>query len=211
MSRREKAVSLIGGMLAIIVVIAICRDALGLSGAAALIASMGATTVLLFGVPHGSFSQPWPVLGGHLCSAIIGVACARWIGHGEVAAAAAVGLAILVMHQLRCIHPPGGATALVAVIGGPAVYALGWSFVWHPVMVNALVLVAIAVAFNAPFPWRRYPSALVRPATPVPAGAREISHEQVVDALREIDSLVDITEDDLIRLVQILGRADPVT
>src|SRR5690606_32619543 len=102
---------------------------------------------------HGQLSQPWPVLAGHMVSATIGVACAKWIAPVEVAAACAVGLSIGAMHGLKCIHPPGGATALTAVLGGPAVQALGFQFVLLPVAANAAFMVAAAVAYNRFFAW----------------------------------------------------------
>lgn len=193
-----------GGFVGILAVIGISGHALGLTGAAMLIGSMGASAVLVFGVPHGALAQPWPVLAGHTLSAAIGVGCARWIGNKELAAACAVGLAIGAMHQCKCIHPPGGATALAAVMGGPAVRALGWSFVWRPVLLNAASIVAVAVVFNAVFAWRRYPAHLARRRTAV-APEAQLSHESVVAALRSLDSFIDITEDDLVRLVQILA------
>ncbi|MEP6298736.1 MAG: HPP family protein, partial [Ilumatobacter sp.] len=156
-STKEKAVSGLGGFVAIGILMLITRDALDLHGASMVIASMGASAVLLFAVPHGQLSQPWPVVAGHVTSALIGVTAAEMIGSIELAAAVAVGAAIGAMHVLKCIHPPGGATALTAVVGGPAVYDLGFQFVVRPVLLNAVAMVMLAVAFNAMFAWRRYP------------------------------------------------------
>lgn len=207
-SKTEKLVSLLGGVIAIGLLLLITKRACGLTGAAALVTSMGASAVLLFGVPHGQLSQPWPVFAGHVISALVGVACARWIPHPELAGACAVGIAIGAMHQFKCIHPPGGATALTAVLGGQAIRDLGFSFVLCPVMLNAAVMVVLAVAINWAFHWRRYPAALNRPK-PAPASAamNEPSHEEIVAALRSLDSFVDITEDDLVRLVRTLAKA----
>jgi CBS-domain-containing membrane protein len=204
----EKAVSVLGGVLSILAVMSTSEQALGLSGASMLIASMGASAVLLFAVPHGQLSQPWPVLAGHVGSAAIGVTCAKLVPNTELAAGCAVGLAIGAMHQFRFIHPPGGATALTAVIAGPAVDKLGYGFVVRPVLLNATVIVLFAVVFNAPFAWRRYPAQLARRGRPRVEGP-EISHEQVVAALRSLDSFVDITEDDLVRLTRILAHSRP--
>lgn len=204
-SRKEKAISAAGGLVAILSVIVITQSLLGLTGAGMMIASMGASAVLLFAVPHGQLSQPWPVLAGHVFSAAIGVFCARNIPHISLAAACAVGAAIGVMHHCKCIHPPGGATALTAVIGGTGVRELGYAFIWHPVLLNAAVMVTIAVAFNYLFRWRRYPAFWHEHYSPEPEDA-EISHEEVVTALQSFDSFVDITEDDLIRLHQLLSR-----
>jgi hypothetical protein len=110
------------------------------------------------------------------------------------------------MYYLRCIHPPGGATALSAVMSGESVHALGYQFVITPVLLNALVILAVAVLFNYPFAWRRYPAALVyrreQPAD-TPADRMQyssIAHEDLVYALSQIDSYVDISEDDLLRI-----------
>lgn len=204
-SAKEKLVSLAGGIIAILLVVMISKHALHLAGSAMLIASMGASAVLLFAVPHGQLSQPWPVLAGHIFSALIGVICAKYIPDVSLAAGCAVGLAIGVMHQFKCIHPPGGATALTAVIGGSDVHSLGFSFVWCPVTLNAMAMIAIAIGFNCLFRWRRYPAILNKRRKPSPK-ADEISHEEVVAALRKIDSFVDITEDDLLRMYQILSE-----
>lgn len=167
---------------------------------------MGAGAVLLFAVPHGQLSQPWPAFGGHLLSSIIGVTCAKWIAYPPLAAALAVGLSIGVMYQFKCLHPPGGATALTAVIGGPALHAMGYKFVLFPVLLNAVTMIALAVLFNAFFGWRRYPAFLNRPSVPPRRSSehRVPSHDEVVTALRSLDSFVDITEEDLVRLLQIL-------
>lgn len=166
----ERLASALGGFVGICLVGVISRWWLDNSPAAVLImGSMGSSAVLLFAVPHGKLSQPWALVGGHAVSAVAGVAMARQVPDPVLAAALAVGLAIALMHYARCIHPPGGATALTAVVGGDAVQGLGWQFVATPVVLNTLAILAAAVLFNALFPWRRYPAALGRPATPAAA------------------------------------------
>ncbi len=207
-SHKEKSISALGGFFSILITTLFSIQALHTPAAIGVIASMGASAVLLFAVPHGQLSQPWPVIAGHGFSALIGVICAKWIHPPELAAACAVGLAIAAMHQFKCIHPPGGATALTAVLGSQSVHEMGFTFVLFPVLINALTMVAIAVLFNAAFTWRRYPAFFnhPRPAAVSAAGDSEPSHEEIVKALRSLDSFVDVTEDDLIRLVKILGR-----
>lgn len=204
-SYKEKLISGLGGFVSILILFLISETML-LSSTPLLVASMGASAVLLFAVPHGQLSQPWPVIAGHGLSAVIGVFCASQIPHIELAAAAAVGLSIGAMHQFKCIHPPGGATALTAVIGGPVVRALGFKFVLGPVLLSAVAIVSIAVVFNALFAWRRYPAALNHLALESKRVREKAPpmHDDVVEALRRMDSFVDITEDDLIRLSQIL-------
>ena len=203
-SAKEKLVSALGGFVALLLLTLVTKSALGLNGASMMIASMGASAVLLFAVPHGQLSQPWPVVGGHVVSALIGVTAWKVVGSIELAAALAVGCAIGAMHLLRCIHPPGGATALTAVIGGAGVHSLGYGFVVRPVLLNALLMVAIAIVFNAFFPWRRYPTGAVRP--PPVGAATGPTHAEVIAALRSIDTFVDVSEEDLVRLVGLLSE-----
>ena len=207
-SRREKFLSALGGLIAIASLIWVTRQALGLQGAMCIIASMGASGVLLFAVPHGQLSQPWPVIAGNVFSAFIGVACYQLIPLEWLAAGAALGISILAMHQLKCIHPPGGATALTAVLGGDAVHRLGFKFVLFPVLINVLIMVGIAILFNWSFKWRRYPAALAKRSIALkrhPLGA-ETSHDDIVKALKNLESFVDITEDDLLQLSRMIAR-----
>ena len=201
-SHTERIVSGIGGFAAIFSILYVAQLSLGVHHPGLLVASMGASAVLLFAVPHGPLSQPWNVFGGHLISAIIGVTCAKLIGNQMVAAAAAVGIAISAMYYLRCIHPPGGATALSAVVANDAVHALGYQFVFTPVMLDVMVILSVALVFNFLFKWRRYPAYLQKRMA-APSVAPEmptISHADFVYALSEIDSFIDVNEEDLLRI-----------
>lgn len=208
-SHRERILAGLGGACGVLLVFAASRLSLSGPDAAVMTLSMGASAVLLFAVPHGPLSQPWPLVGGHLVSALLGVACARLVPQPALAAALAVGLSITVMHYLRCIHPPGGATALAAVLGGEAVQALGFCFVLAPVAVNVLVMLAVAIVFNAPFAWRRYPAVLAHRPHQASAAVQPyaaISHEDFVFALSELDAFVDVSEDDLLRIYALATR-----
>lgn len=119
-----------------------------------LVASMGASAVLMFCVPHGELSGPWAVFGGHIASAIIGVTASLLIPTTAVAGVMAVSLAIFVMQLLKCLHPPGGATALSAVVGGGGV-SIGYNYVLTPVLLNVLIMLTVAYLFH--LPGRRYP------------------------------------------------------
>lgn len=101
---------------------------------------MGASAVLVFAVPHGKLSQPWALFAGQLSSAFVGVSCYILVPNLFLAAGLAVGLAIGVMHVLRCIHPPGGATALVAVVGTSQIHTLGFEYLLTPVLLNTLII-----------------------------------------------------------------------
>ena len=203
-SATEKLIASLGGGLSILVLAGFSHWVLPGAGATAVIASMGASAVLLFAVPHGQLSQPWPILAGHTISATIGVACAHCIPQPAVAAACAVGLAIGAMHQLKCIHPPGGATAFTAVMGGHAVQHLGFWFVLTPVLANASMMVLLAVLMGRAFRWRRYPAGLA-PSLQAPR-SQPPSHEDIVSALKSFDSFVDISEEDLLRLADLLSH-----
>ena len=218
-SEREHWISAAGGLLGILAVLWVSHFLLGGHGGVLAVASMGASAVLLFAAPHGALSQPWPVLGGHLVSALIGVTCARWLG-GEpmLAASLAVALSIAAMYSLRCLHPPGGATALYAVLGGETVHALGYGYLFSPVLLNVVVLLAVAVAFNAPFSWRRYPQIWWRqPAvcgttdTEIPGSSEKcmIPHSDLVYALSQIDTFVDVSEEDLQRIYALALAGQP--
>jgi CBS domain-containing membrane protein len=121
-----------------------------------LIAPMGASAVLLFAAPASPLAQPWSIMGGNMVAAVIGVTCAKLIGEPVMAAAFAVSSSIVAMFALRCLHPPGGAVALTVVLGGPAVHAMGYSFVVLPVGINSLLLLLTALFFNNAT-GRRYP------------------------------------------------------
>lgn len=157
-----------------------------------IVAPLGASAVLAFAVPASPLAQPWPVLGGNVVSALIGVAVFRMVPHVAIAAGVAVGAAILAMSLLRCLHPPGGAAALTAVIGGPAVHDAGFGFALMPVGINSLALIAAAMAFHR-LTRRSYPHRPA-PAAAVPSGL----HLADIDAaLADLGENFDIAREDL--------------
>lgn len=182
------------GALAGIAATALACRAAGVP-APALVAPMGASAVLVFAVPASPLAQPWPVIGGNTLSALVGIAVAAVMGSGPLAAGVAVAAAILVMSATRCLHPPGGAAALLAVIGGPAVAAAGWRFAAVPVLVDALVLVAAGLLFHRI-------SGHAYPHRPVPvAGPPYFLPEDLDAALAEAGEAFDIDRDDLAQLL----------
>ncbi|TCK08787.1 HPP family protein [Marinobacterium mangrovicola] len=204
-SHTEKLISGLGAMLSIVLVYYISHWYLESHSGALMVASMGATAVLLFAVPHGALSQPWAVLVGHLVSGAIGVSCQILLPDNPMTPALAVGLAVAAMHYLRCIHPPGGATALTAVVGGESVHALGYAYLFTPVLLNLICMLSVAVLFNALFHWRRYPAVLARrPANAgVPVMDRQssmLTHEDLAAAMEKLDSYVDVTSEELAQL-----------
>ena len=122
-----------------------------------LVLSMGATAVILFTMPTAPAAQPVPVILAHCVAAFLGVASAQIFDNTALAVGVAVGVHAGLMVRLGYMHPPSGGTALTAVIGGSAVTDLGFEFIWRPVLLNAVLLVLLAVVINSPFKWRRYP------------------------------------------------------
>jgi len=208
-SHTEKILSGVGAFLAIYAIYQISSLLLG-NDAVLLVASMGAAAVLLFSVPHGALSQPWPLFAGNLISACVGVVCALYIPDIFIAAAAAVGIAIIMMHYLHCVHPPAGATAILAVIGGDAIHGLGFSYVMTPILLNVLVLFLVAFVFNYGFKWRRYPASLIKvsEAKAKQEKSEMLSHQGIEYALKQIDSFVDVSEQDIQRIYQLAREFD---
>lgn len=212
-SHAEKVISALGALVGVVAVCVIARFAFpsglaGSTGGMLVVASMGASAVLLFAIPHGALSQPWPVILGHLVCAFIGVSCQKLFPGHAWTGGLAVGAAVGAMYYLRCIHPPGGGTALAPVIGGADIHALGFDYVLLPVATNVLILVAMAIAYNAFFSWRRYPAHLHRrrqlqPATQPSQRRFELTQEDFWAAMEKLDSYVDITSENLTELLEL--------
>ena len=200
-SNAEKLTSALGGFVGIVLISWASFQLLGASGAALIVPSMGASAVLVFAVPHGKLSQPWALFGGQIISAAVGVTCYQFIPNLFLASGLAVGLAIGAMHVFRCVHPPGGATALAAVIGIEKIHALGYEFILTPVLLNTVIIFITAVVFNNIFPWRRYPTSLMRftdtPSLQEQQSSRVIDKHHIERALSDIDLVVDLNASDL--------------
>ncbi|GAA4420197.1 HPP family protein [Acidovorax lacteus] len=164
-------------------------------------ASLGASAVLVFGMPSSPLAQPWPVLAGSLLSAAIGLLCGHWVGPPPLAAALAVMLAVACMVPLRCLHPPGGAMALSAALWPPA--DAGWLL--FPVATGLVLLVLLAMAYN-PLTGRAYPRRLAaEPGSPGPVG--QFTASDIDTALARYNQVLDVSRADLEGLLQWAGRA----
>ncbi|MGT2507662.1 HPP family protein [Cupriavidus basilensis] len=199
--KRERVKSCLGALLGLLMTEWISHHLLG-GFNPWFVAPMGASAVLLFAVPASPLAQPWSIIGGNLVAALIGVACARWIPGQGLAAAVAVALAIAVMFQLHCVHPPSGAVAITAVFGGPAVTQLGFGFVVVPVAVNSMLLLLVALLFNNLLR-RRYPHRPAehanphRTADPLPSERVGFNRSDLDEVLKARGEFLDIEEDDL--------------
>ena len=123
-----------------------------------LIGSFGASAVLVYGAIKSPLAQPRNLIGGHIVSGLTGVACYHLFGSTVwLAAAMAVSLAIVVMLATKTLHPPGGATALIAVIGGTKIHNLGFLYALIPAGTGAVILLVIALLVNNLSKSRKYP------------------------------------------------------
>jgi CBS domain-containing membrane protein len=215
MTTTERVVALMGA-LAGIAITAVLVQLLGSDPRLPLIiAPMGASAVLVFAVPASPLAQPWSVFGGNTVSALAGVAAMQLIPHPVVAAAVAVAGAIGLMSLARCLHPPGGAVALTAVVGGPAIHALGFSFALMPVALSSLFLVGVGIVFNNGLR-RSYPHvaapAVVPPVTAPtralpPLDVSSVTRADVESALAALDERLDVDVEDVEALVHAVVAA----
>lgn len=203
-SGRERLRSCVGALIGIAVTGLVSALLLASAPSAVwLIAPMGASAVLLFATPASPLAQPWSILGGNVVSAMIGVTCARLIVAPTGAAAVAICLAIAAMFALRCLHPPSGAVALTAVLGGPAVQAAGYGFVLTPVALNSFLLLAAAWVYNnatgRSYPHGQPPNIQHLHGTndAPPTERFGFTPADLHAALKEYDQVLDIGVDDL--------------
>ena len=171
----------------------------GSAYALGLAAPMGASAVLVFAVPASPMAQPWAVVAGNFVSALVGVACALWIGAPWIAAPLAVGLSIAAMFALRCLHPPGGAMALLAVLGN----GTDFGFALFPVFTGSLLLVLAGIAYNT-LTGRAYPPGRPGPgpAAGVQDAARRFTSADIDAVLANYNQVLDVSRGDLENLLQ---------
>ena len=162
-----------------------------------LAAPLGASAVLLFGVPASPLAQPWALIGGNLIGAVAGVSCAYLIAMPFLAAAVAVAVTIMLMFLFRCVHPPSGAVAITAVLGGSTIHALGYAFVLFPVGLNSVALLAGALVYHR-LTGHRYPHRATHKPPAANHEATELFTRADLDAvLRRRTEILDVDVDDL--------------
>lgn len=151
--------------------------------------------MLVFAVPASPLAQPWSVIGGNFLSAVLGLGLGMLIGEPVMAASLAVGLAIAVMTFARCLHPPGGACALLCALGAAGVD--DWTFAYlMPIMANVITLSLIGWVFNN-LTGHRWPHVVV-PALPASfEGGVRHTREDIEATLADWDELLDVDVDDL--------------
>lgn len=202
-SLRDRIVASVGALVGISLAGLICAALFPVS-MPWIIAPIGASAVLLFAVPASPLAQPWSIVGGNIISGIFGVVVAQAIPEPAFAAALAVSTAILVMSLARCLHPPGGAVALSAVLGWPSFSSHVGDFL-VPVLINSVILVAVGMLFHR-FSGHSYPH---RPGPvdgkAVPAEPAGVLMDDIDEALADFGETFDISREDLALL---LARAE---
>lgn len=196
---RDRLFACIGGLVGVALTSLV--SAMVLHGSALLpllVAPIGASAVLVFAVPASPLAQPWSVVGGNVVSALVGVTAARFVPIPYLAVGVAVGGAILAMSLLRCLHPPGGAAALTAVIGGHAVLGAGYAFPFVPVGVNSLILILTGIAFHRAS-GHSYPHrAIAIVGHELAASELGVPHPADIDlALADLGETFDVSREDL--------------
>ena len=209
LSIKGKLLSVISSFIAILMVAWVTQKC-GVSPAyPIIIASMGASAVILFILPGSPLAQPWPLVGGHLVSAIIGISCAQLFTDTIVASACASGGSVLAMLLLRCLHPPGAATALTPILAGDPANLMNYSFVLMPVGINVAIMLVMAIAINRWVLRYEYPTVphqadnkkhkhdtLIQPSQ-----RTGISEQDLEQALENMDMFMDVSTGDLSKLL----------
>lgn len=199
-SHLERIVSGITTCLAIAIVAFVTQWSLSTDAHILFFASTAATAFLVFALPHGALSQPWPALAGQTLSVVVGVGFASVLDSSLLTAALAVGVTVILMHYLGCLHPPGGATAFYFVTNLPQINLAQSVLVF---IVNILIILALAMVINNLFHWRRYPlfwlnrKSTEKHAHQVAANLEQFNVEDLHQVLQQQDVFVDVSLDEL--------------
>ncbi len=192
---RERSRVVIGASLGILLTALFCHGLATQTGPQMgttlpwLFGPLGASAVLLFALPNSPLAQPWSALGGHACATVAGLLAVAWVPQIELAAALAVGLAVALMLALRCLHPPGGGTALLVALTGVS----DPLYLFKPVLLSVFLLVLCAMLYNR-LTGRAYPHV---PAPPAPA-----ADEDLAAVLARHNHLLYIGRDELRALIE---------
>lgn len=183
-----------------------------------LVSPVAASCVILFALPHSPLGQPWPFVAGNLLSAVVGLVMAALVawcfpcleGGPWLAAVLAVPTAILAMGLLRCIHPPAGAQALLYALASQAWQQYGALTALAPLMLNLALLLLMVLILNNFLPGRSYPARGAKPAdaTIKPSALMRtgLQHEDLRAAMISLDTLLDVSEQDLVELYHRANR-----
>lgn len=194
-----RLIAAVGAILGVGLTFFICMQfPISFADVPVIVAPIGASAVLVFAVPSSPLAQPWSVLGGNILSTLVGVTAARYVPDTAMAAGVAVGGAIFLMSLCRCLHPPGGAAALTAVIGSHGIHEMGYAFAFAPVALNSIALVSLAMFFHR-FSGHSYPHQPIAPPKQVDEirAAAGFHLEDIDKALADMHEAFDISREDL--------------
>jgi CBS domain-containing membrane protein len=196
LSVKAKLLAILTGGIAMFMVAFITREFSFNPAYPIIVSSIGASAALLFIVPHSPLAQPWPLIGGQLVSAFVGMAAAKYIPDAAWACAVAVSGSFLAMLLLRCLHPPGASTALAPIMGGAPLIGLGYNFVLMPVAINVAVILIMALILN------RFLLKIAYPTLPTKDNAKtDLLKTDIKQALQTMNTFIDVSENDLIQLL----------
>ncbi len=209
LSIKGKLLSVISSFVAILVAAWVTQQFSNSVAHPIIVASMGASAVILFILPGSPLAQPWPLVGGQMLSAVIGIACAQMIANTVLASGCAVGGSIFAMLLLRCLHPPGAATALTPVMAADPGNLMNYSFVLMPVGINVMIMLVMAIFINRWVLRYQYPSIPHQAdnkkhqhsASIQPAQRAGISEQDLQQALENMDMFMDVSTGDLSKLL----------
>jgi CBS domain-containing membrane protein len=197
----DRVIACLGALVCLSLTAALCVYAPHAPGLPSIVAPLGASAVLVFAVPSSPLAQPWSVIGGNAISAAVGVATYHIIPEVPLASGVAVAAAMMIMSLARCLHPPGGAAALTAVIGAPSVHAMGFWFALSPVALNSALLVAFGIAFHR-LSGHAYPHRVASPAqSQREQYAGSFAPEDIDAALADMHETFDIARQDIDQLL----------
>jgi CBS domain-containing membrane protein len=200
---RERLRAVFGALVGVLVAAWLSRLAAGaLASSVWLVAPLGASAVLVFAVPASPLAQPWAVVGGNTLSALAGILSCTFINEPALAAAVAVALAIGVMFQMRCLHPPGGAMALLMVL----MHVTTIPFAWFPALINSALLVLAGIVYNS-LSGRRYPHVQLieqgkTGASHAGLNGGRFSSADLDVVLARYNQVLDVSRDDLESILQ---------
>ena len=160
-----------------------------------VMASLGASALLVYVLPSSPMAQPWAVIGGNVISAVIGISCVYWVKHPSFIAPVAVGLSILCMFLLRCLHPPAAAVAMITALGS----VTSFQYVLFPVLTESVLLIMTGIAYNN-LTGKRYPHVSILNK---PKDENLVIRESDIDTvLSRYNQVIDINRSDLASLIE---------
>jgi len=204
----ERIRAAIGALIGLFCTVALGRMLGELAGVNEwVMASLGASALLIFVLPSSPMAQPWAVIGGNVLSALLGITAYHWIPNPLFALPIAAASAILGMFMLRCLHPPAAAVALIAVLGKIESYR----YAFFPVMVDSVALCLVAIAYNS-LTGKHYPTRPSAPAVDLPVAKKSREQtEKTLDALlTEYQEVMDVDRAELIKIIQSVQESDKV-